>query len=102
MAPIEQIDVRPPKGVRPPIIGPGQTLGTITDRIPGIVLTKRTPVFWILIVAVAAAIFGMLQTAVAYLLAKGVGIWGINIPVGWAFAFWNLFWWMGFGHAGRL
>src|SRR5260221_4633360 len=102
MAPIEQIDVRPPKGVRPPIIGPGQTLGTITDRIAGIVLTKRTPVFWILIVAVAAAIFGMLQTAVAYLLAKGVGIWGINIPVGWGFAIVNFVWWIGIGHAGTL
>jgi Ni/Fe-hydrogenase subunit HybB-like protein len=102
MAPIEQIDVRPPKGVRPPIIGPGQTLGTVTDRIAGVVLTRHTPVFWILIVALAAGIFGMLQTAVAYLLAKGVGIWGINIPVGWGFAIVNFVWWIGIGHAGTL
>ncbi|MFI5105750.1 MAG: hydrogenase, partial [Terriglobales bacterium] len=93
-------DILPPKGVRPPIIGPGQTFGTITDRIAGIVLTKHTPVFWVLIVAVAAAIFGMLQTAVAYLLAKGTGIWGINIPVGWGFAIVNFVWWIGIGHAG--
>src|ERR1041384_5006005 len=100
--PIEQIDVRPPKGVRPPIIGPGQTLGTVTDRIAGIVLTKHTPVFWILIVALATAIFGMLNTAIGYLLAKGVGIWGINIPVGWGFAIVNFVWWIGIGHAGTL
>jgi len=105
MAPIEQLDqadVRPPKGVRPPIIGPGQTLGTVTDRIAGIVLTKHTPVFWILIVAAAAGLVGMLQTAIAYLLAKGVGIWGINIPVGWGFAIVNFVWWIGIGHAGTL
>src|ERR1041384_6321779 len=100
--PIEQIDVRPPKGVRPPIIGPGQTLGTVSDRIAGIVLTKHTPVFWVLVVAVALAIFGMLNTAVAYLLAKGTGIWGINIPVGWGFAIVNFVWWIGIGHAGTL
>src|SRR5215471_14163713 len=98
MARIEQIDVLPPKGVRPPIIGPGQTFGTITDRLAGVVLTRHTPVFWVLIVALAAAIFGMLQTAVAYLLAKGTGIWGINIPVGWGFAIVNFVWWIGIGH----
>src|ERR1041385_4734603 len=99
---MEQIDVRPPTGVRPPIIGPRQTLGTVTDRIAGIVLTRHTPVFWILIVALALAIFGMLNTAIGYLLAKGVGIWGINIPVGWGFAIVNFVWWIGIGHAGTL
>ena len=102
MAPLDQLDVRPPKGVRPPIVGPGQTLGTITDRIAGIVLTRHTPIFWILIVALAAALFGMLQTAVGYLLVKGVGIWGITIPIGWGFAIVNFVWWIGIGHAGTL
>src|SRR6476646_5437743 len=95
-------DILPPKGVRPPIIGPGQTFGTITDRIAGIVLTKHTPVFWILVVALCAAIFGMFNTAVGYLLVKGTGIWGINIPVGWGFAIVNFVWWIGIGHAGTL
>src|SRR3954462_4823187 len=95
-------DILPPKGVRPPIIGPGQTFGTITDRIAGIVLTKHTPIFWVLVVAVAAALFGMLQTAVGYLLVKGVGIWGITIPIGWGFAIVNFVWWIGIGHAGTL
>src|SRR5712671_3985937 len=95
-------DILPPKGVRPPIIGPGQTFGTITDRIAGIVLTKHTPIFWVLVVAIAAALFGMLQTAVAYLLFKGTGIWGITIPIGWGFAIVNFVWWIGIGHAGTL
>src|ERR1043166_1718426 len=95
-------DILPPKGVRPPIIGPGQTFGTITDRIAGIVLTKHTPIFWVAIVAVALALFGMLQTAVGYLLVKGVGIWGITIPIGWGFAIVNFVWWIGIGHAGTL
>ena len=102
MPKLEEIDVIPPKGVRPPIVGPGQTLGTVTDRIAGIVLTKHTPVFWMLIVALALAIFGMLNTAIFYLFARGTGIWGINIPVGWGFAIVNFVWWIGIGHAGTL
>src|SRR5437763_2097294 len=98
----EKIDVLPPKGVRPPIIGPGQDLGTVTDRIGGVVLTKHTPIFWIAIFAVAAMLAGMLQTAIGYLLFKGTGIWGINIPVGWGFAIINFVWWIGIGHAGTL
>src|SRR5881227_3877786 len=98
----EKIDVLPPKGVRPPIIGPGQDLGTVTDRIGGVVLTKHTPIFWIAIFAVAAMLAGMLQTAIGFLLFKGTGIWGINIPVGWGFAIINFVWWIGIGHAGTL
>ena len=42
----------------------------------------------------------MLMIAVTYLFWKGVGIWGINIPVGWGFAIINFVWWIGIGHAG--
>jgi Ni/Fe-hydrogenase subunit HybB-like protein len=98
----DEIDVLPPKGVRPPVIGPGQTLGTVTDRIGGIVLTKHTPIFWFAVVAVSVGIMGILNTAIAYLLGRGTGIWGINIPVGWGFAIVNFVWWIGIGHAGTL
>ena len=44
----------------------------------------------------------MLFATVAYLVGKGVGIWGINIPVGWGFDIINFVWWIGIGHAGTL
>jgi molybdopterin-containing oxidoreductase family membrane subunit len=40
--------------------------------------------------------------AIGYLLLIGVGIWGVNIPVGWGFAIVNFVWWIGIGHAGTL
>ena len=43
----DDIDSLPPKGIRPPIIGPGQNFATVTDRISDV--TTHTPVFWILI-----------------------------------------------------
>ena len=102
MPAIDEVDILPPKGVRPPVIGPGHDLGTVTDRIAGIVLTKHTPLFWFAIFAVAVTIFGMLNMAIGYLLARGTGIWGINIPIGWGFAIVNFVWWIGIGHAGTL
>jgi Ni/Fe-hydrogenase subunit HybB-like protein len=44
----------------------------------------------------------VLLLAVSYLLVAGVGIWGINIPIGWGFAIVNFVWWIGIGHAGTL
>src|SRR5205814_2450178 len=40
--------------------------------------------------------------SIAYLLVRGVGIWGINVPVAWGFAIVNFVWWIGIGHAGTL
>jgi len=39
---------------------------------------------------------------VGHLLLTGVGIWGNNVPVGWAFDIINFVWWIGIGHAGTL
>src|SRR5437870_8654479 len=44
----------------------------------------------------------LLFYAIGYLLLEGVGVWGINIPVGWGFAIVNFVWWIGIGHAGTL
>jgi Ni/Fe-hydrogenase subunit HybB-like protein len=85
-----------------PIIEPGYTLGTVTDKISSIVLGRGTSKGWILGFAIAFSLLMLLNFTVGYLLVKGVGIWGINIPVGWGFAIVNFVWWIGIGHAGTL
>ena len=44
----------------------------------------------------------MLLMSITWLLIKGTGIWGVNVPVGWGFAIINFVWWIGIGHAGTL
>lgn len=85
-----------------PLIGPGHTFGSVTDKISGAVLTRRTPLGWFVVFGVAFTLVMILMLAVAYLFSIGVGIWGINIPVGWGFAIINFVWWIGIGHAGTL
>jgi molybdopterin-containing oxidoreductase family membrane subunit len=42
----------------------------------------------------------MLLGLIFYTFYVGIGVWGVNIPVGWAFAITNFVWWIGIGHAG--
>jgi Ni/Fe-hydrogenase subunit HybB-like protein len=85
-----------------PVIAPGHTFSSVTDKISSIVLTRRTPIGWYLGLLTAAAFAGLLLISLAYLTVKGIGIWGNNIPVGWAFDITNFVWWIGIGHAGTL
>ena len=73
---------------------------SITDKIADIVLVRPAHWGWIAGLGVAAAFTLLFLVAISYLLAKGVGIWGINEPVAWAFAITDFVWWVGIGHAG--
>ena len=84
------------------IIGPGYTYGSITDKIGEAVLTSKTPRGWFVGFAAGFLLLQLFLISAAYLLYKGVGIWGINIPIGWGFAIINFVWWIGIGHAGTL
>ena len=84
------------------LLKPGYTLATVTDKISSIVLTRGTTKGWMVGFGISFALLMMFNVAVAYLFVKGVGIWGINIPIGWAFAITNFVWWIGIGHAGTL
>src|SRR5215210_4223166 len=86
----------------PSVIGPGQTFGTVTDKIANIALTRRTPKGWFIGAAISFALAMMLFYTIGYLVLTGIGIWGNNIPVGWAFDIINFVWWIGIGHAGTL
>jgi len=85
-----------------PVLGPGQTFDSVTDKISGIVLKRPIGLGWLAGLAVAMGLVGMLLMAVTYLFLRGVGIWGIEVPVAWGFAIINFVWWIGIGHAGTL
>ncbi len=85
-----------------PILGPGYTFGSVSDKISSIVLSGRTPNWWLYGFGISFLLFILLNVAVTYLLVAGVGIWGITIPVAWGFAIVNFVWWIGIGHAGTL
>ncbi len=82
------------------LLAKGESLESVTETIGSIVLTRRTPVAWMLGFSVAFGLLMLFLIGVSWLLYRGVGIWGINIPVAWGFAIVNFVWWIGIGHAG--
>ena len=97
--PLKTVIVEPGK---PPIIEPGHTFASVTDKISSVVLTRRTPRGWYLGFGVSFVLVMVLLYALGKLMVVGTGIWGVNHPVGWGFAIINFVWWIGIGHAGTL
>jgi Ni/Fe-hydrogenase subunit HybB-like protein len=84
------------------ILAPGHTYATLTDKISAIVLTQRTPWFWYVGFGASFVLVLVLFYCMAAVITIGVGLFGINIPVGWGFDIVNFVWWIGIGHAGTL
>jgi molybdopterin-containing oxidoreductase family membrane subunit len=66
------------------------------------VLTRPTSNAWFVGFGLMFLLTMVLLFSVAYLFVQGIGIWGVNIPIGWGFAIVNFVWWIGIGHAGTL
>jgi Ni/Fe-hydrogenase subunit HybB-like protein len=86
----------------PPVIGAGQTFASVTDKISSIALRRQTPLGWFIGAGIAFTVTLGLFYTICYLVVTGIGIFGTNIPVGWAFPIINFVWWIGIGHAGTL
>jgi len=84
-----------------PLIAGAKTLGQVTADISA-PLERRASVLWWLAFLPAVAMLGLGVAAVSYLLVTGVGVWGLNRSVGWAFDITNFVFWVGIGHAGTL
>jgi molybdopterin-containing oxidoreductase family membrane subunit len=85
-----------------PVLEPGHTYRSVTEKISSIALARKTPKGWWVGFGVSFLLLMTLLYATGYLFIKGVGIWGINVPVAWGFAIVNFVWWVGIGHAGTL
>src|SRR5690349_6411787 len=95
-----QLDVRDPLEPAPLIDG-AHTDKTINDSLLAHVWRGAGRGWWACF-AVALSLLGMLVISISWTLYKGIGSWGNNIPVGWAFGIINFVWWIGIGHAGTL
>jgi len=82
------------------LIAAGETYESVTETIGSVVLKNPRPKMWWAGFLVAFGMLMMFLVAVTVLFLKGIGIWGVNIPVAWGFAIVNFVWWIGIGHAG--
>src|SRR6202140_859526 len=87
---------------RAPVIEPGHTFGTVTEKISAIVLTRPASNGWLIGLGAFFMLPMILLFAIGNVFLRGIGIWGNTVPIGWGFEIVNFVWWIGIGHAGTL
>lgn len=83
-----------------PVIQGNHNYGSATDQIASLVTDRPIKFIWLSAITFSFLFLNLFLIAITYLIVKGIGIWGVNIPVAWGFAITNFVWWVGIGHAG--
>ena len=87
--------------IREPLITGGKTVHDVTEDISRRVEEKPTKL-WMLAMTISLGLLSVGAYTVFLLLWEGIGMWGLNKTVGWAWDITNFVWWVGIGHAGTL
>lgn len=87
--------------VQVPLILGAHTFKSVTDTICGWVENPQPKIWWPLFMT-AGGLMTAMGLMIGYLIITGVGVWGLNNPVGWGFDITNFVFWVGIGHAGTL
>ena len=87
-------------GKRAPLVL-GLDFAGVTETVTAIP-ARKTPIAWYIAFAVSLSLLSLLGITIGYLVLTGVGVWGNNTPVNWAFDIVNFVFWVGIGHAGTL
>ena len=87
--------------VRAPLVLGGRGFSDVTDLVCS-VHERETPIGWYIGFAISNALLLLMGITILYLFTTGVGVWGNNTPVSWAFDIVNFVFWVGIGHAGTL
>jgi len=96
----DNVSHEPVSGRAPLILG-GPDFRSITEAVAR-PAESPTPLVWWLLFLPALGMLGILGISVGWLVWEGIGVWGLNQPVGWAFDITNFVFWIGIGHAGTL
>jgi molybdopterin-containing oxidoreductase family membrane subunit len=84
-----------------PLITGNQNFASVTKKISEIAEAKTPKLWWIAISISSSMMLGMI-VLIGWLVWEGIGVWGLNVPVGWGWAIVNFVFWVGIGHAGTL
>ena len=87
--------------IRDPLILGDKSYHDISKDVARPIEGKANKYWWILFsLSLGLFLWGILS--IAYTIGTGIGVWGLNKTVGWAWDITNFVWWIGIGHAGTL
>ena len=87
--------------IRRPLIIGDKSYHDVTIDVAAPVEGKANKSWWI-VFTIALVAFGWGLGCIIYTVTTGIGVWGLNKTVGWAWDITNFVWWVGIGHAGTL
>jgi Ni/Fe-hydrogenase subunit HybB-like protein len=87
--------------VREPLVIGGKTYADVTEDVSRQVEGKPTKL-WIICFTLALITLAYGSYCLIYTWWTGIGVWGLNKTIGWAWDITNFVWWVGIGHAGTL
>lgn len=87
--------------VRDPLVTGGKTTADVSHDI-SIQVEQKPAKLWYIAMAVSLSLLAFGVYCMLMLLWHGIGMWGLNKTVGWAWDITNFVWWVGIGHAGTL
>jgi Ni/Fe-hydrogenase subunit HybB-like protein len=94
---------RPDANFSSPVIASGETFVHVKDQISGIHLLRREiPKLWYRTFGLGMLLVFVFMCSATYVIGKGIGILGNEIPNAWGYPITNFVWWIGIGHAGTL
>ncbi len=97
---LHDYDIDPIKD-RAPLIAGDPDFKAITDTVAA-PMEWTPPIGWYITLGVSLSLMSLLGVSIGWLFWEGVGIWGNNIPIAWAWPIVNFVFWVGIGHAGTL
>ncbi|HEV2400585.1 MAG TPA: NrfD/PsrC family molybdoenzyme membrane anchor subunit [Candidatus Sulfotelmatobacter sp.] len=87
--------------LHPPLIEGNKSIAQVTHDVCAPMEARPTGLWWAAL-SVSSSLLLLGVVAITYQIAVGVGTWGLNRTVGWAFDITNFVFWIGIGHAGTL
>ncbi|HKA87469.1 MAG TPA: NrfD/PsrC family molybdoenzyme membrane anchor subunit, partial [Haliangiales bacterium] len=86
---------------RAPLVLKAKDLHEITDNV-AVIVEAKTPKPWLFITALTGSLLLIMLGSLTKLVLTGLGLWGINNTIAWAWDITGFVFWIGIGHAGTL
>lgn len=74
---------------RAPLVLGDHDFESITDTVCGVVERPKPPTAWYIAFSISSLFALLFFVLLAYLFGAGIGVWGVQNPVGWGFAIVN-------------
>jgi hypothetical protein len=85
-----------------PVVAPDVTLTSLSEEVSSRVLMDRAPLWWWIGFGCSFLLFIALLVQMGWLFVNGIGVWGVAIPVAWAFAILEYVWWIALASGGTI